>query len=158
MQMRQRPSLHVSAHGRPQLESVASPAPNYFVTIAPISATGGRSIRIHLVVRPASSAGESTTTSAIAISQLFFPEDLTQEIFETVGGYVEHGQPDTSFDSDNVLTSVADITPYVVDYPRMSDGAMLAWKNIVISSTDSCGSIGEGGGGPGGAPPGPPPG
>ena len=107
-------------------------------------------------MRPAASAGESTTEDAIAVSQLFFPEDLTQEIFESVAGYESRGQPDTSFESDNVLSSVDDITPYVLEYARMSDGAMLAWKNIVISDTESCGSSGAapGGGPPGGAPPG----
>jgi protocatechuate 3,4-dioxygenase beta subunit len=117
----------------------------------------GRSIHIHLLVRPADSAGESTTTSAVAISQLFFPEALTQEIFESVAGYVDRGQPDTGFDTDNVLTSVEDITPYVLDYERQSDGVLLAWKNIVISTTESCGSSGGGPGGgspPGGMPPG----
>jgi protocatechuate 3,4-dioxygenase beta subunit len=119
----------------------------------------GRSIHIHLLVRPAASAGEATTTNAVAISQIFFPEALTAEIFETVSGYVEQRQPDTSFADDNVLTSVEDITPYVVAYERMSDGAMLAWKDIVISSSQSCGSGGVGGGGPGGGgPSGPPPG
>ena len=118
----------------------------------------GRSIHIHLLVRPAENAGESTTENAIAVSQLFFPEALTQEIFESVVGYASRGQPDTSFESDNVLTSVEDITPYVLDYARMSDGAMLAWKNIVLSDTESCGSSGGGPGGggppPGGMPPG----
>jgi len=92
----------------------------------------GRSIHLHVLVRAAANAGESTTTN--------------------------HGQPDTGFDSDNVLTTVDDITPYIVDYERMSDGAMLAWKNIVISSSDSCSSSGAapGGGGPGGALPGAP--
>jgi hypothetical protein len=65
-------------------------------------------------------------------------------IFETVD-YIERGQSDTGFDSDNVLTSVEDVTPSVVDYDRMSDGAMLAWKGIVISTTDSCGTSGAGG-------------
>ena len=104
--------------------------------------------------------GESTTTNAIAISQLFFPEALTQEIFESVAGYLDRGQPDTGFDTDNVLTSVDDITPYVLDYERQSDGVLLAWKNIVISATESCGSSGDapGGGGPGGPPGGMPPG
>lgn len=118
----------------------------------------GRSIHIHVLVRPAANAGESTTENTIAVSQLFFPEALTQQIFESVDGYVSRGQPDTSFASDNVLTSVDDIAPYVVEYARMTDGAMLAWKDIVISETESCGSSdmgGPGGGGfPGGAPPG----
>ena len=99
----------------------------------------GRSIHIHVLVRPAANAGDTNTTNAVAVSQLFFPEDVTQQIFASVNGYVAQGQPDTSFESDGVLGAVQDITPYVVDYERMADGAMLAWKTIAISSTDSCG-------------------
>jgi protocatechuate 3,4-dioxygenase beta subunit len=67
-----------------------------------------RSIHIHVLVRPASNAGDTDTSNAIAISQLFFPEAVTRDIFQTVDGYVERGQPDTAFASDNVLTSVDD--------------------------------------------------
>ena len=77
-------------------------------------------------------------------------------IFESVAGYVDRGQPDTGFDTNNGLTSVEDITPYVLDYARQSDGVLLAWKNIV-STTESCGSSGGGPGDgfpPGGMPPG----
>jgi protocatechuate 3,4-dioxygenase beta subunit len=111
-----------------------------------------RAVHIHFAVRRAAHAGENTTTNARVISQLFFPEDLTKEIFSTVEGYKQKGQPDTTFASDTVIGSVSDKTPYIVDYQRMTDGAMLAWKTIAISDTASCGS--SGGGGPGGPPPG----
>jgi protocatechuate 3,4-dioxygenase beta subunit len=121
-----------------------------------------RSVHIHLLVRPATKAGAHDTTGAIAVSQLFFPETLTAEIFSSVEGYQERGQPDTTFEKDNVLTGVEGVSGFIVDYQRMSDGAMLAWKTIAISSSTSCGSSdmgGMGGGpmgsgmGPGGAPP-----
>lgn len=98
----------------------------------------GRSIHIHILVRPAASAGEATTNDVVAMSQLFFPEELTAEIFGTVSGYVDKGQPDTSFARDGVLGAVDDIAPYVVEYQRMTDGALLAWKTIAISAATSC--------------------
>ncbi len=98
----------------------------------------GRSIHIHLLVRPAESAGERTTANSVAMSQLFFPEALTAEIFDTVAGYVDKGQPDTSFARDSVARAVADIAPFVVEYQRMTDGALLAWKTIAISAATSC--------------------
>jgi protocatechuate 3,4-dioxygenase beta subunit len=110
-----------------------------------------RAIHIHFAVRRAAHAGENTTTNAQVISQLFFPEELTEEIFSTVTGYKEKGQPDTTFASDSVIGSVSDRAPYVAEYSRMTDGAMLAWKTIAISDSDTCGTSG---GGPGGPPPG----
>jgi protocatechuate 3,4-dioxygenase beta subunit len=99
----------------------------------------GRSIHIHILVRPAANAGETTTANAVAMSQLFFPEDLSADIFCNVSAYAERGQPDTSFARDGVLNAVPDITPYVVEWQRMTDGALLAWKTIAISATESCG-------------------
>ena len=110
-----------------------------------------RAVHIHLVARRPEHAGENSTTNAVITTQLFFPEDLTQDVFANVAGYAERGQPDTNFANDTVIGSLSDKTPYVVDYARMSDGAMLAWKTIAISDTDSCGS--SGGGAPGGGPP-----
>lgn len=113
----------------------------------------GRAIHIHFVVRRSAHAGESTTTNSTVISQFFFPEELTTAIFNDVVGYKERGQPDTSLASDNVIGGVSDTTPYILDYAQMSDGAMLAWKTIAISDTDSCGSSGGTGGPMGGGPP-----
>jgi protocatechuate 3,4-dioxygenase beta subunit len=98
----------------------------------------GRSIHIHILVRPAANAGETTTSNSVAMSQLFFPEALTTEIFDTVAGYVAKGQPDTSFARDSIARAVTDIAPFVVEYQRMTDGALLAWKTIAISASTSC--------------------
>jgi protocatechuate 3,4-dioxygenase beta subunit len=98
----------------------------------------GRSIHIHVLVRPAANAGERTTANSVAMSQLFFPEALTAEIFDTVAGYVDKGQPDTSFARDSIAGAVTDIAPFVVEYQRMTDGALLAWKTIAISAATSC--------------------
>ena len=99
----------------------------------------GRSIHIHVLVRPAANAGETTTQGAVAVSQLFFPEELTREIFGSVPDYIEKGQPDTSFARDGVLGAVEDIAPFLVEYEQMTDGALLAWKTIAISSSAGCG-------------------
>ncbi len=114
-----------------------------------------RAIHIHFVVRRSAHVGEHTTTNSTVVSQFFFPAELTASIFSKVAGYVDRGQPDTSLESDTVIGSLADKTPYILDYAQMSDGAMLAWKTIAISDTDSCGSTGGGmGGNMGGGPPG----
>ena len=97
-----------------------------------------RAVHIHFAVRRAAHAGEHTTTNATCISQFFFPEDLTQEIFASVDGYTQQGQPDTTFASDTVIGSVSDTSPYILEYEKMPDGAMLAWKTIAISDSDSC--------------------
>jgi protocatechuate 3,4-dioxygenase beta subunit len=101
-----------------------------------------RAIHIHFAVRRAAHAGENTTTNAQVISQLFFPEELTTEIFATVAGYQEQGQPDTTFASDLIFGKVSNRDPYIVEYSRMTDGAMLAWKTIVIGKDDSCSATG----------------
>lgn len=99
----------------------------------------GRSIHIHFLVRPAANAGEATTQNTVAMSQLFFPEELTAEIFATVPDYIAQGQPDTRFARDGVLGAVDDIAPFLVEYQQMTDGALLAWKTIAISAADACG-------------------
>lgn len=113
-----------------------------------------RAVHIHLVARLADHAGESTTADAVLITQLFFPEDLTAEIFTRVAGYSDRGQPDTTLATDTVIGSLTDTTPYLLDYEKMDDGAMLAWKTIAISETESCGSSSNAA--PGGQPSGTP--
>lgn len=122
----------------------------YFDTVFP-GWYASRAVHIHFLVRRAAYVGGVQDTDASVVSQLFFPEDLTAEIFSDVAGYVDRGQPDTDFASDTVLGGI-EADPYVVGYSQMADGAMLAWKTIAISDEDSCGSTGGGPGG--GAPPG----
>ncbi len=102
-------------------------------------------------MRRAAFVGGVQDTNAAVVSQLFFDETLTAEIFNDVDGCKQKGQPDTSLSSDTVIGN-DDPTPYIVQTARMSDGAMLAFKTIAISDDDSFGSSG-GGGGPGGPPP-----
>lgn len=70
-------------------------------------------------------------TRASIISQLFFPTTLNDEIFTTHADYSALGLPDTPNERDGIYTGVG--TTGLVEYARMSDGAMLAWKQIVIT-------------------------
>lgn len=80
----------------------------------------GRAIHIHFQV--------FVNGTSTEVSQLFFPEALTAAIFTSHPVYASFGQPDTSLASDNIIGSVSDKSPYIVDYARMTDGAMLASK------------------------------
>jgi len=80
----------------------------------------GRAIHIHFQV--------FVNGTSTEVSQLFFPEALTAAIFTSHPVYSSFGQPDTSLTSDNIIGSVTDKTPYLLDYARMTDGAMLASK------------------------------
>lgn len=114
-----------------------------------------RAVHIHFLVRVGDAMGAADTSEASVISQLFFPEDLTAAIYATVEGYTERGQPDTDLGSDTVLGG-DDPGSYLVSYAQMTDGALLAWKTLKLSTTDQCGSMGAGGaaGSMGGQPPG----
>lgn len=132
----------------------------------------GRSVHVHLMVRKADHLGESSSVNAVATTQLLFPEAVTKDIFASHEDYLYRGQPDTISSTDNVLFGLDDVEPYYFEIDQMQDGAMLAWKTIVISDSEQCGSTGfpggpggdgsfgrpEGGGPPGGFPGGPPPG
>jgi protocatechuate 3,4-dioxygenase beta subunit len=98
----------------------------------------GRAIHIHFLVRRAEDAGGVQDDAAAVVSQVFFPDALTREIFAEVPGYQERGQPDTTLETDGVTRSVDDLTPYILDYRRMDDGAMLAWKTLAISEDERC--------------------
>ena len=82
----------------------------------------GRAIHIHFQV--------FVNGTSTEVSQLFFPEALTAAIFTSHPVYKSFGQPDTSLASDNIIGSVSDKSPYIVDYARMTDGAMLASKTL----------------------------
>jgi hypothetical protein len=87
-----------------------------------------------------------------ATSQLFFPEDLVAEIFASHPDYAEFGQPDTTLATDTVVGGESDWSPYLVEYERMTDGTMLAWKTVAVDT--SCTAAGGGMGMGGGQPPG----
>ena len=86
----------------------------------------GRTIHIHVQIRIG--ADEYVTT------QLFFDDALTREIFAGHVEYEEFGQPDTTNRDDGVISS-SQVGDYTLATQRMSDGAMLAYKTLVIRSS-----------------------
>ena len=109
----------------------------------------GRAIHIHFRVQTGDYAA-ADGAAAVVISQLFFPEALTSAIFADEPLYEDYGEPDTSLSSDNIVGGEDDKTPYVVDVARMSDGAMLASKTLVVrtdTATANCSMKGASGGG-----------
>ncbi len=117
-----------------------------------------RTIHIHMTIRVGGT--EYVTT------QFVFDDALDDEIVSTQPLYNTRGARDTKNTNDGVVGGVSDLDDYTFQTSRMSDGAMLAWKAIVIRSStgESLCSIGGGGGAPpgdGGGPPrfdgGPPP-
>lgn len=84
----------------------------------------GRAVHIHFQVFLDGGA------SATVVSQLFFSQELLTSIFATHADYASFGQPDTPNASDGIYRGVGD--GGLVETERMSDGAMLAWKQIVV--------------------------
>jgi protocatechuate 3,4-dioxygenase beta subunit len=118
----------------------------------------GRTVHVHLTI--------SVGARAYVTTQLFFRDTLVDEIVAREPLYDARGTRDTTNETDTVISASA-VSDYLFETERMSDGAMLAWKTIVVRSNTSdslCtapgGSSGSGGpGGPGGegGPGGPPP-
>jgi hypothetical protein len=124
-----------------------------------------------MVTRPASGA-----TTDYLTTQLFFVDSLDDEIISTQPIYDTRPHRDTTNETDTVITP-AEISNYVFQTQKMTDGAMLAWKTLILrkSASESLCTISNGGSGgmgpgdggmmgPGGPPPGgdggmpPPPG
>jgi len=88
-----------------------------------------RAAHIHFTVRV---GGQEYVTA-----QLFFPESLTTELFQSHPDYKTFGEPDTTNSNDKVYTSATEL----LSTAKQSDGAILAWKTLVIRSslaTDLC--------------------
>ena len=64
-------------------------------------------------------------------SQLFFDDSLDDEIISTQPLYNTRGQRDTKNTNDNVVGGESDLF-YTFQTKRMPDGAMLAWKTIIV--------------------------
>ena len=86
----------------------------------------GRAIHIHFQVKDAN--------RSYRVSQLFFPEDVTEDIFANHGEYAPYGQPDTSFATDSIVGAIpsAERDRLILTVARMTDGAMLASKTVAI--------------------------
>jgi protocatechuate 3,4-dioxygenase beta subunit len=117
----------------------------------------GRVVHIHFRIMTGV-YDASDNANAEVISQLFFTDELNNEIFGSHQDYSSFGQPDTQLGNDNVVGGEDDPSPYVLDIQKMSDGVMLASKTIILrsSSAESCSMQGAAGGGPGGGGPGGP--
>jgi protocatechuate 3,4-dioxygenase beta subunit len=106
----------------------------------------GRAIHVHFTVRRTNREGDEYLTSQVA-----FPADLVNELCSEHPDYVGHGLPDTPNTGDSIFADTVD--QYVMETQRMSDGALLAWKTIIIRSSLSasvCAAGSAGGRGPGG--------
>lgn len=82
----------------------------------------GRTIHIHFTV---TANGRSFT------SQLVFDDALVDEIFSTHEEYKSYGLPNTHNADDNVVGH-GDLASYTLTTARMTDGAMLASKDLVV--------------------------
>jgi protocatechuate 3,4-dioxygenase beta subunit len=87
----------------------------------------GRAVHIHFQVM---SGGRT-----YKISQVFFPEDVSADIFSNHPEYSGFGQPDTTFSNDNVVAGIglANMDAHTLAVARMSDGAMLASKVVAVT-------------------------
>lgn len=86
----------------------------------------GRAVHIHFQVKDA--------TRSYRVSQVFFPEDVTEDIFADHPDYSEFGQPDTTFSNDNVIAGIptSQRQRHLVNVTRMTDGAMLASQVVAV--------------------------
>lgn len=86
----------------------------------------GRAVHIHFQVK--------TGSTTYRVSQLFFPEDVTQAIFASHSDYASYGQPDTTFSNDNIMARIAaaERDRHILTVTRMTDGVMLASKVVSV--------------------------
>ena len=86
----------------------------------------GRAVHIHFQVK--------NGATSYRISQLFFPEDITADIFNSHADYKGYGQPDTVFSNDNVMATIPTDSRarHILAVSQMSDGAMLASKVVTV--------------------------
>lgn len=82
----------------------------------------GRAVHIHLQV------------DGGVVTQIFFPESVTEGIFSNHSTYKSFGQPDTTFSNDNIMSGIdsTEWSNHVVDVLQMSDGVMLASKVVAV--------------------------
>ncbi|HEX8440957.1 protocatechuate 3,4-dioxygenase [Archangium sp.] len=85
----------------------------------------GRTIHIHFTVR--------VNGTEYLTSQLFFDDALNNEIISTQAVYGARGTKDTTNTSDNVLRQ-SGLTDALFQTRKMDDGALLAWKALVVHS------------------------
>lgn len=86
----------------------------------------GRAIHVHFQVAQGG--------TSYRVSQLFFPEDVTSDIFATHPDYAPYGQPNATFANDGIVRAIpaAQLDRHLLSVARMSDGAMLASKMVTV--------------------------
>jgi protocatechuate 3,4-dioxygenase beta subunit len=82
----------------------------------------GRTVHIHFTV---------TVKGTSFTSQIVFDDALVDEIFTAHAEYSAYGAPDTHNTDDNIVSG--DVAAYTATAARMTDGAMLASKQIAVS-------------------------
>jgi protocatechuate 3,4-dioxygenase beta subunit len=87
---------------------------------------GGRTIHIHITVRIG--ATEYVT------SQLYFDDALCDSIVAEEPVYSDRGPRDTTNAEDGIFPDASG-TKYIFETEHMEDGAMLAWKALVIRAS-----------------------
>lgn len=87
----------------------------------------GRAIHIHFQAL----RGETT----YRVSQLFFPEEVTNDVYATQPEYAAYGPPDTNLATDGISSrvSAAELDGLTLRVERMPDGAMLAYKAVAVA-------------------------
>lgn len=87
-----------------------------------------RAIHIHFQV----SSGGTT----YRVSQLYFSSSVISEIFASHPDYVAYGQPNVLNAEDGNFGAIpaAEREAVTMDHARMTDGAMLAWKVVAVTS------------------------
>lgn len=91
----------------------------------------GRAIHIHFRILPGDYDPDPAAATSL-ISQLFFPDDLVESVFGVEPVYVDMGQPDTTNLTDGVVRGESNLDAYTCDISRLTDGAMMASKRIVV--------------------------
>jgi protocatechuate 3,4-dioxygenase beta subunit len=85
-----------------------------------------RAVHIHLLVRV---GGE-----AFVITQVFFASELLEDIFSNQPEYAAFGQPNVSNDEDSLIAD-ADPDMLQMNTARQADGALLAYKTLVVRTS-----------------------
>ncbi|HEY2513285.1 MAG TPA: hypothetical protein VGI39_20595 [Polyangiaceae bacterium] len=111
-----------------------------------------RTVHIHMTI--------SVGGQAYVTTQLCFDDALDDEIIASQPIYDTRGKRDTTNSTDSVYSS-GSFADYEFQTAKMTDGAMLAWKTLILRSSLSetiCGGGGSSSGGATGDGGGPPPG
>ena len=87
----------------------------------------GRSVHIHFTIR----IGDVESVT----SQLYFDDSLVDDIMANYGDYSRRGPRDTTNATDMVISG-DEVANYILSTARMPDGAMQAWKTLVVRSSD----------------------